>query len=754
MRCDTETAAAVPLSIPLPATAAERIVPTFPGIPLFLIRRLSFLSHLRPVGRPGAARNQAFRWLFAPTPAALGFAVRTTTASLMALCIAMWMELDDPQWAAMTVWVVAQGSRGESLSKSRWRLVGTAMGVICSITLISAFCQKPWLFFPALGIWLGLCCMFATLVHNFRSYALVLSGYTCAIIALGAVPNPDNVFMVAMSRASYIVLGIVCEALLAGLFAHNLAETARKNIRQKLGTALSSVSESIASLLEGRQAALVRGRSLFGPLLSINDQIEFSEVEMGPHGHEGDHARAALAAVSVLLSRGLGMAVRLQSLPRKQEAFEHTAMLTREFLLTVPSRLDSDEAVANLRRDLARLRAECRQQIIDALTEEVTLGLPAEDEKVTTLLDERILHNALDELLAELDAAIYEFDASHHVIRGDHFRFRLQSHRDWREAGYNGIRAAVAITTAGLLWEITAWPAGLGFVTFVGLVCGLFATRENPVLATSKFLEGSIWAAAMSFVLVFWIVPWLTIYESLVFALALPMIAGGLASRNPATAPRAAAYNLLLPNFVHTWNQGRWNEIQWFNSTGAIVLGVAFAVSIFRLVLPFDAAAERWRMRKTILQDLRTLASASPVPLTQDWTARNIDRFARVIRHAGPTPSPTIEGYLQGTLAAMTIGLNIIRLRNLLKRDQLPPMARQALEVTMMRMSRFTGQYGRTSTTARRTTALLRRIEAREENISVRLELTRAIAYLLVVSHELDANHLFLDASRRFKVQD
>lgn len=51
---------------------------------------------------------------------------------------------------------------------------------------------------------------------------------------------------------------------------------------------------------------------MFGPILSINDQIEFSEAEMGPHGHEGDHARAALAAVSVLLSRGLGMTVRLQ----------------------------------------------------------------------------------------------------------------------------------------------------------------------------------------------------------------------------------------------------------------------------------------------------------------------------------------------------------------------------------------------------------------------------------------------------------
>ncbi|AQS83529.1 MAG: FUSC family protein [Acetobacter aceti] len=728
-------------------------MPALPGIPLFLIKRVPFLSHLRPIRQPGEGRNNALRWLYAPTPAALGFAVRTTAAAMMAQVIAMWMELDDPQWAAMTVWIVAQGSRGESLSKSRWRIVGTAIGVIMSIALISAFPQYPWLFFPALAIWLGLCCALATLVHNFRSYALVLAGYTTAIIALGAVNDPENVFMVAMSRATYIILGICCEALLAGLFAHNLADTARSNIRAKLRTALTSVSDALASLLEGNQAALIRSRTLFGPLLSINDQIEFSEVEMGPHGHEGDHARAALAAVSVLLSRGLGMAVRLQSLDLAQPVFERTALLTRTFLETVPPRLDTDENVEILRHDLSLLRAECRQRIVDALTEEIAIGdRTAKDPRIPGLLDQRILHNALDELLAELDIALTEFKASHTVIPGDHFRFRLQSHRDWREAAYNGVRAAVATVASALLWEITAWPTGLGFVTFVTLVCGLFATRENPVLATSNFLKGSLWAAAVSFFLVFLIIPRMSEYETLIAAMFIPSVAGGLAARNASTALHAAAYTLLLPNFVHTWNQGRWNEIGWFNSTGAVLLGVAFAVAIFRLVLPFSAADERWRMRRSILQDLRTLAEKQPIPQTQDWTGRNIDRFARVIRHAGPTPSPTIEGYLQGTLAAMTIGLNIIRLRNVQARNQLPPQARQAVQATLNRMSQFTGKYNRASNTARRATAILRQIEAREENITTRIELTRAIAYLIVVSHELDANRVFLDASKRFKV--
>ncbi|GAN62857.1 FUSC family protein [Acetobacter indonesiensis] len=723
-----------------------------PSLPLFLLDRIGPLRHFRPLRRPGEQQSTRLQWLFAPSLPAVGFAVRTTIAALIALVIALWMELDDPQWAAMTVWIVAQGSRGESLSKARWRLVGTVVGVVMSITLISAFIQQAWLFFPALAIWVGLCCGLATVVRNFRSYALVLAGYTCAIIAIGAIPNPENVFITALSRATYIVLGIVCESVVAGMFAHNLAATARKNMRDKLRTALGNVSNSVASLLSGDDEALVRSRAMFGPILSINDQIEFSEVEMGPHGHEGDHARAALAAVSVLLSRGLGMAVRLQYVDTDQPAFRETAIRVSTFLNGLSPQLETDETVQNLLRELQLLRAECRQQIVDALTSEISTPFAERDyDKVQALLDGRILHNALDELLGELEQAIREYDASQHVIRGDHFHFRLQSHVDKREAAYNGIRATVAIAAAGLVWEVTAWSSGLGFITFVAIVCGLFATRENPVVATTQFMVGSLWAALVSFFLVFVVLPTQADYEMLVASLALPMIAGGLAARNAATALHSAAYTLLLPNFVHPLNQGRQNEIGWFNSTAAVLLGVAFAVIMFRAILPFSSSAERWRMRRTLLRDLRTLASAEPMPQTRDWIGRNIDRFARLIRHAGPTPSPTIEGCLQGTLAAMTIGLNIIRLRALLERDQIPPSARRPIEVVMQRMSRFTGKYGRTARSASLATQTLRRIEAVEPNITIRIELTRAIAYLIVVSHELEANAVFLDATKPYR---
>lgn len=84
---------------------------------MFILDRIGPLRNFRPLHRPGERGKLPFAWLISPTPAAIGFAVRTTAAALLALVIALWMELDDPQWAAMTVWIVAQAPAGKVFPK-------------------------------------------------------------------------------------------------------------------------------------------------------------------------------------------------------------------------------------------------------------------------------------------------------------------------------------------------------------------------------------------------------------------------------------------------------------------------------------------------------------------------------------------------------------------------------------------------------------------------------------------------------------
>lgn len=715
------------------------------------------VSPMRP--RP----RRFMSWLYAPSASSVTFALRNTLAACLALGIAFWMELDSPAWAAMTVWAVAQTSRGESQSKAKWRIVGTIIGAIAAIAILAAVPQAPWLFFPMLAVWVAVCSGFATFVSNFRSYALVLAGYTCAIICMGAASDPDNVFIIAMSRSTYIILGVLCEAFMGLIFATSQERLARAQLRQKLESALVLVTQTLCSLLGEERGAFNTARRQFGTILTINDQIEFAEVEMGPHGHEGDHARAALASVSALLSRGCGMAMRLQVLNHRHPIFTQVADEILVFLHQFPDRLRAENAVPDLLADIQHLKDICRIHAAPHRESDISaehLPIPGSEpfddpilsEQIRNdKLDERVLFVSLGDLLGDLEQAIKEYEASTHHIRGDHFHFQIETHRDTREAIHNGLRGACAVLLTAYIYEVTAWPNGLGFIAITTLVCGLFATKENPVLGTTEFLKGAIAAYIVAWILVFVLMPKVTTFETLTLFLGPAMFIGGLAKGNPTTAGGSAAYGLLLPAMLGLENHHVMNESAFFNANMATVLAVATSVIVFRSVLPFSSSSERFRLRRVMLRELQQLAAPGHAPKMNVWIGRNTDRFARLLRHAGPTPAPLIEACIQGTLATLTLGLNIIRLRMILDREYLPESARRPIQLVLQYVEQSTRRHDKAARIADAAIRRLRVLDEQETDLVTRLELTRAITYLVVVSYTLRANENFLDAGRPFR---
>lgn len=72
-------------------------------------------------GRTAAEQTAAASWR--PSfPVDLGwrnvvFSLRTAAAALTALAIAYWMEFSDPQWATLTVYLLAQPTVGAAVAK-------------------------------------------------------------------------------------------------------------------------------------------------------------------------------------------------------------------------------------------------------------------------------------------------------------------------------------------------------------------------------------------------------------------------------------------------------------------------------------------------------------------------------------------------------------------------------------------------------------------------------------------------------------
>src|SRR5438477_2104790 len=172
------------------------------------------------------------------------FGLRLWASVCLALYVAFWLELDNPQWAGTTAAIVCQPHLGASLRKGWFRMIGA----VAIVVMTACFPQNRTAFFVSLALWGAACALVATLLRNFSAYAAALAGYTAAIIAndqLGALGGLNGqAFMLAVFRASEICIGIVCAGIV-------LAGTDLGGARRRLATLFAAISAEIASGFTG-----------------------------------------------------------------------------------------------------------------------------------------------------------------------------------------------------------------------------------------------------------------------------------------------------------------------------------------------------------------------------------------------------------------------------------------------------------------------------------------------------------------------
>lgn len=700
-------------------------MPSPPAVPL-LSRCLDALT-LNP---------SAFAWLFAPKLTSVGFSLRTTFASLLALAIAFWMELGQPQWAAMTVWIVAQGTRGESISKGRWRVVGTLAGVASAVALVSMAPQQPWLFFPLLAIWVGLCTALGTLVNNFRSYAFVLTAYTCAIVAISAVDAQDRIFEIAVSRGTYILLGVICEMVVAAIFIPDVAAGAQKAIRSQLREIISRSSGAVRAILLRQSPAASDLHEIFSLALTLNDRMEFSAIEAGRNEPLVRSARAVLGQVTRLTSRGVGMRSRLAATGDVPDGISQKMLAdVAAFFERLPEALDHAAAPEKLRQDVWTLQKRCQAGI------ESTLGV--EEGEKETALNDRIVLQGLALLLGELEHLLgcYAGDMRETTLSA---RFRLVRPPDWGATFANGIRSALAVLLGAMIWEVTAWSYGALFVTFVAVVCARFASFSNTVIASRNFLFGAVWAVALSIVPVFLVMPVTADYPVLCLAVGVPMIIGGLAARNPAIAALAASFANFFPYMISPENHFRTDEIHWFNTSLALLAGLGFGVLVFRHILPFSLPAFISSFRAHVIQSLHRIAEDSRRIGEPVWVGFIVRNMEQLIANGRGLVSPEMDGLLKGAFSAMTMGRNLMQLRHSALDVRMPSQAQLVLTHMFEALSPSSRSVSAMTVLVERTLDTLLQVEKTAMGVG-REQVTMALGCLMIVRMELRYKNLLLD---------
>lgn len=267
------------------------------------------------------------------------FAVRVWVATILALFVSFWLQLEIPSTAAVTVAILAEPTRGQALDKAGFRLLATIVGVIASLAITGLFSQARDLVLAASAVWLGLCVFAARLFDGYRAYAAALSGYTVGIIAIQQIDNPQNVFEISMQRGAAIVVGITSIAVVNALL---LAPDRHPRLAAQLEAIHRRVREFARAAFygEGNSATFL---SLIREIVGLCPEIESVALESS----SGSVRSAAARSAAVGLVAELQAASAFNSAPPSPDQ-ETAAWKARELL-------QRDE---NVSRALSALRSD------------------------------------------------------------------------------------------------------------------------------------------------------------------------------------------------------------------------------------------------------------------------------------------------------------------------------------------------------------------------------------------------------------
>jgi uncharacterized membrane protein YccC len=583
------------------------------------------------------------------------FALRLWAAVCLALFVAFWLELDNPFWAGTSAGIVCQLQLGASLRKGWFRMIGTVVGATIIVVLTACFPQDRIAFLALLAFWCGLCAFAATMLRNFASYSAALAGYTAAIIAadnLGATGGASSdVFLLAVTRASEICIGIACAGIV-------LAGT-------DLGGAQRRLAESFANL-----AAEIMGR--FGRMLALAEtQLPDTKAErrelvrrvialdpiidqtLGESSHIRYHSpilQTALYGLFRVLDGWRGVATHLGRLPeaaRRQGADIILGSLPSEFR----SALEAGSPALWIADPLA-LHRVCKEAV------RILVVLRADTPSLRLLVDETA--RMLVGILHVLDGLALLVDVPHHPSPGP-YGFRL-SEPDWLPALINAARAFLAIGAVELFWVATAWPNGASAIVFVAVLLLLLSPKGDLAYGGSlAFALGIAGAVISAAAIKFATLPALQTFPAFCVALGLFFLPAGFAmaaSRQPAVAAVLTAMTFNFIPLLAPTNEMNYDTAQYYNSALAIVVGCGVAPLAFWLLPPLSPAVRVRRLLALTSRDLRRLAIAPVVPTLDRWESRIYSRLTALPDQATPLQRAQL-------LAALSVGTEIIGLRQM-----------------------------------------------------------------------------------------
>jgi uncharacterized membrane protein YccC len=583
--------------------------------------------------------------------AASVFALRTFAAAMLALSIALWLDMPRPYWAMASVYITSNPLTGATRSKALYRMLGTLIGATGTIVLVPNLVNAPELLSLAIALWVGVFLYFALIDGSPRSYVFLLSGYTVALLGFPILSAPELTFDIVSSRVQEILLGIVVASVASTLV-----------MPRSVASAIAAKAD--AWLAEARRLGL-------------------DVVTGSGSGQERDNERMRLAAAATeidQLSRHLDYeAATSANMVRGLRRLRQHMLALLPLMGSIEdlrTALDSDEEGS------ARIAVTCAR---------IARWLEAggrDGEEADALLA------ALDEIRPTLDADAGWVDLT---VAGLALRFRdlvdvvqdcwllreaiadgrspdqlklafksgtltvAVPHRDHGLAVWAGVATALSVIACCAFWILTGWADGASAALFAALAGSFLSSLDDPGPAFRTFCVVILAVVAITGIYTFGVLPRLTTIEMLIAALAPAFVLFGWMAARPATALLGSWFSIFTSVQLALQSSYEGSFASFANASVALVVGVALTAVTCGIVRFLGSA---WIANRLLRSNWRTLAAVADRHAPGDRAAIASlmqHRLALLAARVAVVPAETRRD--AANLRQLRSALNIIDLR-------------------------------------------------------------------------------------------
>lgn len=529
----------------------------------------------------------------------------------------------------MTVWIIAQPTRGLLMERSIYRLIGTVAGATAGFILMG-MSRNPIITVAVILVFAVVCVGLGNLLRGSRSYGILLAGYTMAIVVLPDIADLSHPHDLAEARVACTMIGVLVSMATGALLS---PRSPREAFIARARAAGFDSLIWVADIVGGNQKILAQDDDRYLILLERRLIQEIAEIEglidAIAAGSRDAHRRMRFLRVFLLeLVNVMALARNLagRRLVKGGEGRE-LADSFRELAETIRTGRDTRPAEGGLRG-----------------VSERTCVIVQQDAPVLKALSVATL-NAVE--------ALRDFKRDSSSLE----RVELALHRDVTGAIRAGIRTVFGLGILAALWFATGWSGGPFALMGASIFLLVFSTLPHPERAARGALLGTVAGVAAALLCRGILLPYTTTAWQLIAMLFPFLLAGSFAMAYPPTAKPAIDAGMsffLVSQPILPLHGGFELGVSVATSMVVSLLVVLFS---FRYVLPSNPRARARDIQKAIIDDLRLLAAKQPEKEAGKRLTRLLHRVLRQAASSGARPGQSLDAVLAPVSVAHAICL-------------------------------------------------------------------------------------------------